>query len=225
MEAPLYQLLSSLKHVDEDVELEEEAKIQQLWSIINDFLTNLITSFPISWNNPLNEVLVTKLVDYIISIAIAYYFFTLSASNVDMQSTKAISVHTQEQVQELNDKVDKLITLLKQNKSNISATTSFYKTVDKIWVYAEADEEANVISVLLKDQIVIAILSDNAWVEIQFPDYVFQELRSGWVQKSFLEAIAVQTQQANPDSSENPIITHFQASLKRNYLLGKLLAQ
>jgi RNAse (barnase) inhibitor barstar len=221
---PLYQLLNSLENVDGDVEFEEEAKIQQLWSIIHDFLTNLITSFPISWNSPLSEELVTKLFDYIISIAIAYYFFTLSASNVDMQSIKAISSHTQEQVQKLNDKVDSLITLLEQNKSNISATTSFYKTVDKTLVYVEAGKKADVISVLLKDQIVIAISSDNSWVEIQFPDYVLQELRNGWVQESFLEAIAIQKQSSDPDSLENQVITHFQASLKRNYLLGKLLA-
>lgn len=90
-----------------------------------------------------------------------------------------------------------------------------YKIVDKILVYAEADQEANIISVLLKDQMVIAISSEGSWIEIQFPDYVLQELRTGWVQKGFLEAVP----------EDNQVMTHFQASLKRNYLLGKLLAQ
>jgi hypothetical protein len=96
----------------------------------------------------------------------------------------------QEFQKELENKMDELLALLKQNEANIPhSITLFYQTVDTVNVYAEAEESATIISILPKNEVVVALSQKEQWIQIQFADYVFGEIKTGWVQESYLQSL------------------------------------
>ena len=209
-DSSFYNFLKNINDVYDD--LDEEEREKERWSIINNYLADLIDFLSTKSTVLLWRIEGIKLLDYVFAIAVSYFFFSLSASDADMQT--------------LNRKVDEIIALFDNNHEHTYMPAVIYKTTDTLRVYAEVDTDT-VISIVPKNELVTAIAQNGQWMQIQFVDHVFRELKIGWVKKQYLEPIeTLKNPRDLPNRSPtDEAMTHFQASLEQNRRLGELLAK
>jgi hypothetical protein len=152
----------------------------------------------------------------IFSILLSVYFFTQSASKQDIKVIDQKVDNTQQNVQSLHEKItppakinpernellenklNRLIEALEKFQQELGELgkkipseekTTLYKTITSVAVKAEPNTDSATITQLAANEPVKWIAQELDWIQVQFFDYIYWELKTGWIQEQNLELL------------------------------------
>ena len=213
LKTPLYNL-SRLESLNpEEFETEEEwfNEIEKIWT---SCLEQLLENVNKSSLDIVHYIAIHRL--EIFSILLSVYFFTQSASKQDIKVIDQKVDNTQQNVQSLHEKItppekinpernellenklNRLIEALEKFQQELAKfgkkipseeKITLYKTITSVTVKAEPNTDSAMITQLAANEPVKWIAQKLDWIQVQFFDYIYWELKTGWIQEQNLELL------------------------------------